>query len=400
MTDTTKRRILYICRKWPYPPHGGALMRNYSMIETLGKLFDVDVVCAGNRGDEQPPVQAMTIIPDYSPKMKSALRKTNYIYRRVPYFLADVYPKRVYRTIAEHLATGVYDAVHVSELGAATLLPHDNTTPVVYDSHNYEAGLLARRAEKEKFPLNKLVKRDAKLVRRFERGLIKRSALTLAVSEMDLEDLEDLVPARKDRIFVADNAIDTRLYKPSQDAEPDPNTILITGTLTWRPNIQGLDWFIEDVLPRLTELVPEAMLRVAGRMDDEMEARLAAIDHVQPVPNPPDMIVEFAKASVVAIPVLASSGTRFRMLEAWAAGRPLVTTKAGAFGLPGDEGVHYHVQDSGKGFADAVAGLLRDRDHWNAVQKGGYDMIKLYDFDALQEKLVTAYRVLFPELEP
>ncbi len=397
MHDSNTRKLLYLCRQWPYPPHGGALMRNYSMIETLGKMFEVDVVCPGTRGDENPPVHEAHVIPSHSSAMKSCLRRLNYVYRRRPFFLADVYPKKAYRIAREKLLDGAYDAVHVSELGAANLMPRGHAAPVVYDSHNYEAGLLFRRAEKEKPPVAQLIKRDARLVQRFETMLIRRAQLTLAVSESDRQDLAELVPQRRDRIFVADNAIDTRLYAPSRERTPEPHSVLITGTLTWRPNIQGLRWFIEQVLPVLSRAVPDVVVRVAGRMSDEMKSELNGIPHVQAVQSPPDMVVEFATASVVAIPVLASSGTRFRILEAWAAGRPLVTTHAGAFGLPGNEGTHYRVQDQPADFATAIVELLTDREHWKAVQQGGYDMIRLYDFDALRKRLIEAYATLFPE---
>jgi glycosyltransferase involved in cell wall biosynthesis len=101
------------------------------------------------------------------------------------------------------------------------------------------------------------------------------------------------------------------------------------------------------------------------------------------------MDVELRRASIVAAPVIASSGTRLRILEAWAAGRPVVTTPHGAFGLDYSDGSDIFVCSSAQRFAEAAIGLLDDASLRAKVRADGLARAATYDWSVIGAKLMT-----------
>jgi glycosyltransferase involved in cell wall biosynthesis len=101
------------------------------------------------------------------------------------------------------------------------------------------------------------------------------------------------------------------------------------------------------------------------------------------------MDAELRRASVVAVPVIASSGTRLRILEAWAAGRPIVTTPHGAFGLDHVDGVDLLSRSTAEQFADAAAALLADEPQQDRLRAAGLGRAAAYDWSAIGANLLT-----------
>jgi glycosyltransferase involved in cell wall biosynthesis len=84
-----------------------------------------------------------------------------------------------------------------------------------------------------------------------------------------------------------------------------------------------------------------------------------------------DAVAELARAQVAVVPLLAGSGTRFKILEAWAAAVPVVSTSLGAEGLPVLDGEHLLLADTAPAFADAVSRLLTCRDLRSVIGNSG-----------------------------
>jgi len=154
-------------------------------------------------------------------------------------------------------------------------------------------------------------------------------------------------------------------------------------------------WFLAESLPRLRHLAPDVQVRVAGRMspDLERELRLAGVEAIA---NPVTMEEHLARASVVAAPIVGSSGTRLRILEAWASGRPAVTTKAGAFGLGYEDERELIVRDNPLRFAEAIARVLGSRATAESLARHAAKQLARYDWRAIGDDLLEAYEQVVP----
>jgi polysaccharide biosynthesis protein PslH len=389
-----KPRMLYLCGQAPWPRNGGALLRNYWMISALSQCYAVDLVTAETA--DPIPADFAALIDDYAafPRTASARSGVGRLARAAlpngSSLTAGWTSPALRDHVAERLGRYPYAAIQL-DLPMHAALPRRDAIPIVYNAHNCESTFLRRRALTEKPHLFPLLALDALKVRAIERQLVNRSTLVTACAENDVRDFERFVPSVRSKVAIVPNGVDVAHYASARKAQAHPRSVLITGSMDWRPNQVGLRWFLLHVLPRLRAAIPDVTVRVAGRMLPAFADELRTHTNVDVVPNPISMIEHLAAATVVAAPILASSGTRLRILEAWAAGRPVITTTAGAFGLDYEDRRDLLVRDDAAEFALGIAKLLetarlREWLVFNATRR-----VERYTWHAIGERLRDAY---------
>jgi len=394
----TRPRILFLCLEAPWHLNAGALIRNYWMVIGLARRFDVDVVISERTPVPPSPEFAAacaTIAQIQAPSgvLGRIGRAAASLAPGESFFTAGQVSSSLIRHVQRLVDERDYAAIHVDDLPIRCALPRRNCPPIVYASHNCEYALFHRRAEIETGPLRALALFDAERVRRIESELAQRAVLITACSEDDIRDLVEFCGMDARHAVVVPNGVDVARYAEVANRQSEPSTILISGSMDWRPNQQGLRWFMADVLPKLAQAVQDGVctIRVAGRMNAELVRELGAYPGVTPSPNPADMRDELARARIVVAPILASSGTRLRILEAWAAGRPVVTTPAGAFGLEYRDGDELLCAQEPGAFADAILRILRDAPLWEHVRGCATARVAQYDWRRICDTIESSH---------
>jgi glycosyltransferase involved in cell wall biosynthesis len=235
---------------------------------------------------------------------------------------------------------------------------------------------------------------EALRVRRLEARLVNRARLVTPCSANDIADTVAFAPLMCGKAVVIPNGVDCATYADVAPLDGKSGLLLITGSYDWLPNRRGLMWFLDDVLPIFEQHYAEKNIniRVAGRMSADFAAKLNALSpRLTAVPNVPRMTDELRNAAVVAVPVIASSGTRLRILEAWAAGRPIVTTPHGAFGLDHVDGSDLFSCPDARTFADAAVTLLEDAELRARLRAAGLERAKRYDWSAIGDTLIESF---------
>ena len=394
----TRRRILFLCLAAPWRLNGGALIRNYWMVRGLARDFDVDLVIAEAPDEAAPPdfARDCSSITTFAAPGGTGARIGRGLESLKPgesYFTAGQVTGAFRRHVAAAVTRVRYAAIHIDDLPIQSAIPARDCPPIVYASHNCEYALFHRRAELERIPLRFLLLIDAERVRRIETALARRAVLVTVCSDDDVQDLASYCGLDERRAVVVPNGVDVARYEPVSASPSERGCILISGSMDWRPNQQGLRWFLKDVLPQLQRLARqgEFTVRVAGRMTARMQQELAGIPSVIAVPNPKDMRDELARCQIVVAPILASSGTRLRILEAWAAGRPVVTTPAGAFGLDYCDGDELLCATPPTEFAASILRVLRDDELWQHVRDRAAARVTQYDWRRICDGIATSH---------
>ena len=389
-----KPRVLFLCGHAPWLRNGGALLRNYWMIHALSRRYAVDLVVADEPGTI--PADFAAIVDDYAsfPRGTNARGGFGRLARAAmpgeSTLTAGWASSSLRDYVADRLGRYPYVAIQ-TDLPMRAALPRLDAIPIVYNAHNCESALLSRRALTEKPPARMALMFDAMRVRAQERALVDRSALVATCAEQDLVDFERFVPGVREKAAIIANGVDLAQYRPIHSMTPELCTVLITGSMDWRPNVLGLRWFLRNALPRLRTSIPFVKVRVAGRMTDALAAELQRHANVEVVPNPASMDEHLAAATVVAAPIIASSGTRLRILEAWAAGRPVMTTTAGAFGLKCRPGVDLMVRDEPQAFAEGLIALLSSESARRGLVTAADRRVMQYDWRSIGTELLAAY---------
>jgi glycosyltransferase involved in cell wall biosynthesis len=245
--------------------------------------------------------------------------------------------------------------VVLSRLGAA--LPALGRVPVVLDLVDSLQLNLRNRAVRQ--PLaSRLLRWEARRIGAFDRTLVARAAHTTVVSQRDLADLVAAEPGIAGRVSVLPCAVEVPAALPATAGSG--NVVLLQGNLGYFPTVDGARWFAREVWPVLRRLYPGVEWRLAGSRPTRAIRALGTLRGIKVVADPEDLATELACASVVIAPLRAGSGTPNKVLEAMAAGVPVVTTPAGAAGLDGTAGHEIAVAADNWQFAQAIAHLLTD----------------------------------------
>jgi glycosyltransferase involved in cell wall biosynthesis len=162
------------------------------------------------------------------------------------------------------------------------------------------------------------------------------------------------------RTAVIPNAADVEYYRPrTSDPQPDGCTIVFFGLLSTTPNIDGVLHFVQNIWPRIAETHPEARCRIIGGRPPPSLLRLAG-PRIELTGFVSDLRPHLAAATAVVVPLRLGGGTRLKILEAMAMGKPIVSTSLGAEGIEAVAERDILIEDEPAGFANAVSRLLAE----------------------------------------
>jgi glycosyltransferase involved in cell wall biosynthesis len=296
--------------------------------------------------------------------------------RRGPFKISPTTRQRLWDSVARINA----DLLHVEMDYAAAMLGlpgYPTRLPLVLDSGcTYHLSYL-REARWARSPLD----RARALVRwfrlrRYESRLAAAMDTILAVSQKEAEILARLCPTV--RTVVVPNGVDCESF-PYQPLGGD---VLFCGSLAWPPNYDAVLFFLERILPRVRAKGCDASVLIVGVGVDEEVRRLAAADGRVLLPgHVPEMAPWLARARVVINPMRGGGGTRLKVLEGMASGRPIVSTQIGSEGLEVTDGREVLLKDDPAAFADAVCNLLRNQELAAAMGRAGRALVeRSYDW--------------------
>jgi glycosyltransferase involved in cell wall biosynthesis len=189
-----------------------------------------------------------------------------------------------------------------------------------------------------------------------ERIWLPRFALTLATSQWDAERIGQLAPDACVRVYP--NALP---LQPLPEVEKQ-EAIVFSGNLEYHPNRAAVKFFARRVWPRLRRRWTNLRWRIVGKNPDAVLDLVGGDPRVDLTGPVEDAVTELARARLAVAPLLSGSGTRVKILEAWAAGLPVVSTSIGAEGLEAEDGRHLMVADTPDAIRGAINVLLGSRD--------------------------------------
>jgi glycosyltransferase involved in cell wall biosynthesis len=287
----------------------------------------------------------------------------------------------------------------LEELFTAPLLRELKDVPAALEELNVEWRVARLAASSEARLVDRLaMRREAGRLRRWEAAWLRAADSCVAVSTDDQRELSALSPGTP--VYAVPNGVDVAAFAPPADHQGGRRGLLFFGNLDYRPNVQGLTYFCDAILPRIRESQPEATLTIIGANAGRGVARLASRPGVMLRGFVPDVRPYLWAARASVVPLLAGGGTRFKILEALAAGCPVISTTVGAQGLPLTHGREVLLADDPADFAAAVAELLTDTERWNRVSAAGGEAARDFDWQAIGRLLEGALEATIQRPRP
>jgi glycosyltransferase involved in cell wall biosynthesis len=225
-------------------------------------------------------------------------------------------------------------------------------TRTVLDLHNVESCLHARCAKVESGGLAMIHRVFEKASLELERRWIPRYSCVLAASQSDADIVRWIAPQAA--VSVYPNALPPVPLPPHGDDE----AIVFSGNMEYHPNLDAVRFFRTSVWPALRERHPNLVWRLVGKNPQAVAAFTRGDSRIEIVGPVPDAVTALARSRIAVVPLRTGSGTRLKILEAWAAGLPVVSTTIGAEGLPARDGDTLILADTPDNFVNAVTRLL------------------------------------------
>lgn len=399
-------RVLMLANSLPYPATNGYKMRVWALLNCLhGERCCVDLLCFGDplqldehRGDLSRFCRNVEVIPHKTAGLSAGMNlrlRVAALLSPYAYGAASSRSDRMKERIDGLLRASVYDLVLVEEADLLVNLPENLALPVIVDHHNAEHLLLERyAAHAESWPRAAYARLEARKLRRWERRAARRATITLVCSDHDRAAFLKLAPQA--HVIIAPNVIDASAYAPSWTNSDRNFTVLYAGGMDWYPNRDAVRYFARDILPRLRTLAPEAEFVVAGRApSSEFGKEFADVPRMRFTGTLPDLRPEIQKAAVCVVPLRIGSGTRLKILEAAAMGKPIVSTSIGAEGLDFVNRTEILLADAPSEFAEAVFSLLTDPSKRHRLGQAARKQLEMsYSLPAMRAAVHQVWSIL------
>lgn len=361
-------RILLLSPFVPFPPRDGGRIRIHELLRGLSEHHEVEVLAlADPDGDDLDGVNdlrrqgyAIGAVRHRRRKGRAALRSLGG--GSVNAHL--VCSRELATRLSQRLSIDRFQTVQCEYADMGAYRVGRTGPPWVLDAHNVEfavnASLGDTTAGLRRLPYRAYAQREAARRRGEEIGTWRRMDHVVTVSEVDRTTVRELAPGVP--TTVVPNGVDLDRVRPpgSQPTPPERSGAVFVGKMDYRPNVDAVEWFVGEVLPRIRIELPEFELTVVGAPVAPAVRALGRSPWVRVTGPVADPLPFLHRAAVAVVPVRARSGSRLKVLEALAAGTPVVSTPAGAEGLDVTDGEHLLLAEDPAAFAAAVVRLSRD----------------------------------------
>ena len=389
-------KILWVKPGKLLPLDTGGKLRTYNILRHLAATHELTYLSYyGGERDEVYERDVVAHLPGtvsvHTSKQASAPLARYFDYLRslplhAPYAVSQFAALQVQRLLRDWIQQRRFDVAVCDFLSSTLNFPDRLVTPTVLFQHNVESVLWERRAEfEEKWFDRSVAKVEYAKMRRFEPEQVRRFHHVIAVSETDRQAMSAMVDPS--RISVVPTGVDLSKYQVDPNASPSGALVVFTGSMDWRPNIDGVEFFCHEIWPLVLAQTPAARFRIVGRDPDPRVKKLASAS-VEVTGTVPSIVEHLREAAVVVVPLRIGGGTRIKIYEGMAMGKATVSTSVGAEGLDVQHGRDILLEDTPAAFAAAIVQLLQDaglRRHYEAAAAA---TARQYDWSVITERFV------------
>ena len=297
--------------------------------------------------------------------------------------------------LAQVLESEHFDIVHIESIYMSPYIPvvrKHSKAKIVMRMHNIEHQIWERLSDNERNPFRKFIySTNARQLRRVEETILNQVDGYMTISEPDFTYFKTLAPAVPGTVIPFGINMDD--YEVEDDYIPsDEPTLFHIGSMNWSPNVEGIEWFLDEVWPTIHEKHPTLTFTLAGRSIPESISQRhdANVNVVGAVPSANEFMLEH---DLMVVPLLSGSGIRVKIVEAMALGKVVITTSVGAEGLAVENGKHLFIANTPEEFLAVIDKCIVTPDICTIIGENARDLISVkHDCGIITQKMVDFYQ--------
>ncbi|MBI3649759.1 MAG: glycosyltransferase [Acidobacteria bacterium] len=433
-------RILHFAPKDCLPVNTGAKLRNYYFARELAAKAQVTYLSFTENSPAKPCADADNLEPfapleSFCERVITLPQTSHYTIGNMVRGLVGRFPLTVLNYTTEAMAKQLealleennFDVVHVESLLLAAYLPiiraAKNQPLVVCDWHNIDSEVMQRYSQHAPSIARKLYARlTARKLLKLEQEFLEKFDGHFVVSERDRAKLLKISP--NSQVFTADNGVDTAFYadealnkayasrfnqrSPVQSANQENpvsfssadallaprKRVLFVGSMDYHANVDAVVRFAEDIWPTLTGRFPQLLFTVVGRKPAAAIRALEKLPNLEVTGTVDDVRPFYSEAFVAVVPLRIGGGSRLKILEAMAAGVPVISTRLGAEGLELKDRENFLLAETSADFCKALVELSEETLRQNLIHTARSLVRERYDWAAIGKILFNSYEFL------
>lgn len=375
-------KILWAAPGLLHPTNRGGQIRSLGILQHLHRRHEVHYAAladpenlegASRSRDYCSRLHSVPFRPAAKTSARFLLQAARGLYDRVPVAVLR-YRSGVMRELLQRLlAERSFDRVVCDFL--CTAVNFHSLRGVALFQHNVETMIWRRLAANTDGALRRAYLRSqAARMSRYEREKCLEAGQVIAVSDADAEMMRRMFGVQ--HVFAVPTGVDTGYFERLTPAEFKAHLVFL-GSMDWLPNIDGVEWFVQQVLPLIRQSRPDCTVAIAGRNPSRSILDLARRDPLLIVTGTvADVRPWLWGAHVSIVPLRAGGGTRLKIYESMAAGVPVVSTSVGAEGLTVHPPRDIRIADTPEGFAAECVRLLDSRSEREAVSAAALALVR------------------------
>lgn len=397
--------ILYICPKLPYPPFRGDKLVIYNQLKFLSKRHKVTLLTMIEKGEE---LEVLSGSPPFYSRILTFKKRPNFSLsnfimlccKKYPFNVIRYYSPEMFKCSKNLIESAEFDIVHVAfyfmtHYAVSKHIKVPKRTGLILDTHNIEYLVYSKYALLTKNPFLKLfMKLESEKLKWYELSSYKKFDKCIVFSALDRDNILKLTKASNIVINPAPIEIIDRQrndFLPASNEEE--NVILYFGNFRYIANDDAIRFFCENIFPIVKTRLPNVKFIIAGQFPSKYVLALGKDPNIKITGFVQNMKDLLKKASLVIVPLRIGGGTRIKILEAWTAGKAVVSTSIGAEGVDVTEGEDIVIADSAEDFANAVVSLLNDKARRDAIGQAAFRKVcERYNPEKIIDNLEEIYK--------
>jgi len=357
-------RIFYICRRVPFPPDRGDKIAAFNAIRHLAARHEVHVFCLGDGVQDLANISGLQA---YAKSVSAApvdeftikLRALAALVTGQPLSVAALNESKLHDAIQKKFTELRPDLIIVYSCNMAQFAEHFPNVPRIMHFGDLDSLKWPQYAERSSIPLNWIYAIEARRLLGYERHIAQIFSHALVHTEIEKHDFERLIPGIP--VAVVGNGVDLDYFRSAGEAKK-PASMVFTGVMDYRPNIDAVVWFCDEILPIVQANIPAANFTICGSRPAPAVRRLAKRRGVRVTGWVADARPYLDRAEIFVAPLRMARGVQNKLLEALAMGLPCVASTAAWSGTAVADGQGILATDEPREFARHVIDLLGDSD--------------------------------------